>query len=242
MRFKSKRKTANDCSSIQELMSPFIDSMVTAEETDRLETHLLKCEPCQRQLQSFISIRNLVARIEPIAPPEDLVLETRVKLSHERNRNYFDRLETHLNNVLKPLAIPALLGVSLTTLFFGVLFGTIASNTAVLAQDLDDGGALTGSAGGVLGAVMEPVRTTNPTMMRFVERNARDLKQQPLMIETEVGSDGRVLDYRIIAGPESPEVHRWVKDLLSLAQFTPARAFGKPVTSTIILSFVDVRS
>ena len=62
------------------------------------------------------------------------------------------------------------------------------------------------------------------------------------MIETDVGEDGRVTDYRIISGPENPEVNRWIREVLSLAQFTPATAFGKPVESKIILSFVAVRS
>lgn len=233
MRFKSHARKANVCDSIQELMSPFIDSMVTPEETERLKGHLIHCEPCQRQLQSFISIRNLIARIEPAVPPEDMVLETRVKLSHERNRNYFDRLENHLSNVLRPLAIPALLGVSLTTLFFGVLFGGLVSNTTVMAQDLVGDGQDS--------ALYLPVRTTNPTMIRFKESENRGLSE-PLMIETEVGDDGRVIDYRVISGAISPATERWLKDLLTLAEFSPAMAFGKPVTSTIILSFVAVRS
>src|SRR5262245_60927333 len=99
-----------NCDGAVELMSPFIDSMVSPEEADGLRSHVSQCEPCQRQLQSFISVRNLVTRMEPVRPPADMVLETRVKLSHARSRNWYAWFETQLNNVLKPLAIPALLG------------------------------------------------------------------------------------------------------------------------------------
>jgi hypothetical protein len=51
------------CSSVEKLMSPFIDSMVTAGEADMIEGHLSASEPCQRQLQSYISMRGLVARL-----------------------------------------------------------------------------------------------------------------------------------------------------------------------------------
>src|ERR1051326_1420205 len=116
-------------------MSPFIDSMVTPQQAEGLESHVRHCDPCRRQLQSFISMRSLMARIETPALPEDLVLETRVRLSHARNTNLLVRLENRLNYLLKPMVVPVLLGVSLTMLFFGVLLGSLASNSTVLAQD-----------------------------------------------------------------------------------------------------------
>src|SRR5882757_10579093 len=94
-----------DCQAAQELMSPFIDSMATAEEVAQLELHLNSCEPCHRQLQSFISVRSLLTRVEQPEAPEDSVLNVRVRLSQERNKNYLARLENRLSNVLKPIAI-----------------------------------------------------------------------------------------------------------------------------------------
>lgn len=221
-----------NCSAAQELMSPFIDSMASLQETEVLQVHLSACKPCQRQLQGFISMRSLLARIERPEPPEDLVLDTRVKLSHVRNENFLEKLQTRLANVLKPIAIPAILGVSLTMLFFGVLLGALVSNTTVMAQDRLETPIF---------SLYKPVRTTNVTMVRFAVSDVNNW-DEPLMIETHVGEDGKVIDYRIISGTESPEVNRWVRELLYFAQFTPATAFGRPVESKIILSFVAVRS
>jgi len=224
--------STSECSAAQKLMSPFIDSMVTPEEAERMEFHVSNCMPCQRQLQSLISMRSLLARIDRPELPEDLVLEARVKLSHERNKNVLVRLENRLSIILKPIALPALFGVSLTMLFFGVLLGGLATNQTVLAQS--------SIAEQPVFGLYKPVRTTEPTMIRFaVDKNTWT---EPLMIETHVGDDGKVIDYRIISGPESPEVNRWVREMLSLAAFTPATAFGRPVESKIILSFVAVRS
>lgn len=223
-----------DCEAAQELMSPFIDSMATPEEVTCLELHLNGCEPCQRQLQSFISVRSLLTRMEQPKPPEDMVLQTRVRLSQARNTNVLERLENRLSNALKPIAIPAVGGVFVTMLFFGILLGATLSNTAVVAhaESVMD----RTSAG-----LYRPVRTTNLTMLRFAGSDTEGL-EEPLMIETYVGDTGKVLDYKIISGIETPEVNRWIREQLSLARFTPARAFGRAVDSKIILSFVEVKS
>src|SRR5437762_13481855 len=95
-----------ECNSVQKLMSPFIDSMVTPKETERVESHLALCEPCQRLLQSYISMRSLVAGAEAPPPPEDMVRETRVLLSYALNTNLLVRLENRLNNILNPMLLP----------------------------------------------------------------------------------------------------------------------------------------
>ena len=221
-----------ECSSVQHLMSPFIDSMVTADEAERLESHVAACQPCQRQLQSYISMRSLVARIDVPPMPEDMVLETRVRLSHARNNNFLVRLENRLNNFLRPMIVPALLGAALTMLLFGFLLGSLTSQTTVLAQDHFDEQPVY--------RLFQPVRTENANWIRFAS-NDKNL-EEPLTIETYVGHEGRVLDYQVLSGPQNPEVNGWIRQVLSLAQFTPATAFGKPIESRIILSFVAVRN
>ena len=220
-----------NCKSAQRLMSPFIDSMATSQESERLEAHVACCEPCRRQLQSYISMRSLMARIETPSLPEDMVLETRVRLSQERNKNVLVRLENRLNYLLKPMVVPVMLGVSLTMLFFGVLLGSLASSSTVLAQDRV-------SDEPVFGLYYNPIRTTDPNWTRFAARGKKDL-DETLTIETYVGNEGRVLDYQVLSGSDIPES---IRQMLSLAHFTPATQFGKPVESRIILSFVLVRN
>jgi len=219
-----------NCKSAEKLMSPFIDSMVTAEESERLEGHVSYCEPCRRQLQSFISMRSLMARIETPSLPEDMVLETRVRLSQVRNKNVLVRLENRLNYLLKPMVVPVMLGVSLTMLFFGVLLGSLASNSTVLAQDRFSEEPVFG--------LFNPVHTTDPNWTRFAANGKKDL-DEPITIETYVGNEGRVLDYQVLSGSDIPES---IRQMLSLAHFTPATQFGKPVESRIILSFISVRN
>ena len=222
-----------ECTSVQKLMSPFIDSMVTAQEAEHVESHVSLCERCHRQLQSYISVRSLVARIETPELPEDLVLETRVRLSHERNKNFLVRLENRLNYVLKPMVVPVLFGVSLTMLLFGVLLGSLASDSSTLVQNR--------LAEEPLFGLYKPVHTTDPNWIRFASREEQNL-DKPLNIETHVGDEGRVIGFEVLSGPQSPEVNGWIRQVLSLMKFTPATAFGKPVESRVILSFIAVRN
>ena len=222
---------STECYPIQQLMSPFIDSMVSAEQAQRVESHVAHCAPCQRQLQSFISVRSLVARVEAPPLPEDMVLETRVRLSRARNDNFLVRLENRMHNVLRPLVVPVLLGTSVTMLLFGILLGSLASEPTVLAQEQFQEPPVF--------RLFQPVRTGNPNWINFAKNRKQDFD---LTIETHVGNEGRVIDFQVLSGPENPEVHSWIRQVLSLAQFTPATAFGKPVESRMILSFVAVRN
>jgi hypothetical protein len=215
-------------------MSPFIDSMVTPKQAEQVESHVTVCGPCQRQLQSYISIRSLVARIEVPPMPEDMILETRVELSHARNTNFIARFENRLSNILKPIVVPVLLGTSLTMLMFGVLLGSLASNSAALVQQ-------SRFKEPPLHPLFQPVRMANSNWIRLDSNDEKDL-EEPLTIETYVGHEGRVIDYQVLSGPQNPKVNGWIRQVLSVAQFDPATAFGKPIESKMILSFVAVRN
>jgi hypothetical protein len=217
------------CSKARKLMSSYIDCMAEPEESRSLEFHLDTCEPCQRQLHSYISLRSMMASVEPVRPPEDLVMDTRVRLSHARSGGLFDRIEGVMVNVLKPMVIPAVSGIALTVLSFGMLFGNIAMN--LQAQDLNSS----------LISMEEPVRITDQTMLSAPGNSGSDWLE-PLSVKANVDYDGRVYEIRILSGSQTPAVKHWIQNLLYTAQFAPATRLGKPINSSTILTFVNVRS
>lgn len=219
------------CDAAIELMSPFIDSMVNSEEAECLRLHLHECAPCSRQLQAFISLRSLIAGIEPVPVPEDLQLDTRVKLSRERRPNDRNRWQARVDNILKPLAVPAVMGVALSLMGIVILFGGLFAPREVQAKE---------DLGGPLVATYEPPQTTTPTLKRFSRTISPDL-EQALSVQTEVNDKGLVMDYSIIGGSRSANVDQWLQEMLLLAQFRPATSWGNPVPSRVILSFVNVR-
>ena len=216
------------CEAALELMSPFIDSMVAQEEADSLQLHVSKCKPCRRQLQSFISLRNVLAGTEPRTVPEDLQLETRVRLSHARLYDFRDRWQARFDNIFKPFAMPALMGVVITLLGFGVLLGSLAEPRPVMAED------------GVIfeAGVYQPPSTPDSTLRRLgVSPELVDA----LSVQSELNTVGMIDDFKVISGERSAGVDQWLQELVLFSQFKPATHWGLPVRSRIILSFVTVR-
>lgn len=215
------------CEAALELMSPFIDSMVSLDEANSLRSHLSNCKSCKRQLQSFVSLRNVIAGAEPRPVPEDLQLETRVRLSHARQHNRRDRWQTHFDNILKPFAMPAVMGILLTLLGFGVLLGGLTAPRQVIAYE--DG----------MADFYQPPSTPDLTLRRLGGVNA-DL-DSALSVQSELNTVGKIDEISIISGERSPGVDRWLQELVLFSQFKPATHWGLPVRSRIILSFVTVR-
>ena len=217
------------CQAALELMSPFIDSMVAVEEAQCLRAHVSECVRCRRQLQSFVSLRNVIGCAEPVPVPEDLQLDTRVRLSHERRHNNRERLQTRFNNLLRPVAMPALMGISLTLVGFVVLLGSLTSSHAVIAED--------GRSMSLVGAY-QPTKATDPTLRRL---GASVSLEDALSVQTEINNAGLIDDISIISGTRSPGVDQWLQELVLLSQFRPATFWGMPVRSRVIFSFVTVR-
>jgi hypothetical protein len=63
-----------------------------------------------------------------------------------------------------------------------------------------------------------------------------------LVVEAYVGADGRVLDYRILAGGEDAEhILPELKNMLIFTTFHPATSFGRPVSARAILTFSKIQ-
>jgi hypothetical protein len=216
------------CEAALELISPFIDSMVPSEEADLLRVHLSECHGCRHELQSLASLRTLMAGVEPLQVPEDLQLETRVRLSHERSRNLRAWWQSRIDNVLKPFAVPAVMGVMLTFLGFGALLGS-------LNRQADAAEART------VAVIYQQPKGTNNTLKRLgaVQPPVLD---QAFSIQAQINDDGRIEDFSVISGTRSHGNDRWLQELVLFSQFRPATTYwGMPVRAPVILSFVTVR-
>ena len=114
-----------------------------------------------------------MARAAQPVPPVDLGAgNPRPPLAGTATEITLARLENRLANVLKPIAIPAIAGVSLTMLFFGVLLGAMISNTTVMAHDRVSTVSEEHAPG-----LYKPVRTTNLTMIRFAGSDTNKLSR-----------------------------------------------------------------
>jgi len=217
------------CDAAQELISPFIDSMVSSKEAEVLQGHLSECQDCRHELQSLAALRTLMAGVVPLPVPEDLQLEARVKLSHERSRNVGAWWQSRIDNVLKPFAVPAVMGVMLTVVCFVVLLGSL-NRQNVYAADAR-----------TVAIIYQQPQGTDNTLKRL-GRIQPPVLDQAFSIQGEINDTGKIDDYSVISGTRSHGNEPWLQELVLLSQFRPATTYwGLPVRSRVILSFVTVR-
>jgi hypothetical protein len=78
---------------------------------------------------------------------------------------------------------------------------------------------------------------------QFMEmENFKNVKK-PLTVETYVGNDGRVINYKVIEGPRDQETIRKLDQFfLFEVVFDPATVFGRPAKGKFIWAFdkIDV--
>ena len=127
--------------------------------------------------------------------------------------------------------MPAVMGVILTLLGFGILLGGLTAPRQVIASEDGQGVFMAG--------IYQPPSTPDLTLRRL--RGAGPELDNALSVQSELNTAGMIDDYSIIAGSRSPGVDRWLQELVLFSQFKPATHWGLPVRSRIILSFVTVR-
>jgi anti-sigma factor RsiW len=219
-----------ECASVQGLLSAFMDSETSWQETAHVESHLEHCGACRQELDGLAAVRNFVASSEPPAAPEGLALQVRVLLSRTLNTDYAWRFKFLVTDFVKPFAIRAAVGASVTAVLFAVMLVGLVANQPLMASDTVP-----------LAAVRQPVRPTEAAKL-WLAGTEWDRPPEPLLIEAYVDGEGRAYDYRVIEGELTPEVDRWVWERLYYAQFSPETRFGVAVSSSIMLSFVAVQS
>jgi len=212
-----------DCRQAQERMSAFLDSMTSDEESGLLRAHVACCLPCQRQLQGYVSLRRFIASVQMPDVPKALDLETRIRLSHARTTDFIGELGLRIENMLKPHTVPVVAGVLATVMCFGFLLGSFGASMGRL-----------GPGDAALFLYTQP-RARGPLISQLAELG-------DLTVDVNIDQKGKVYAGVILNGPQDPELHQWLRDVLLLGTFDPAMVYGHPVPSRLILSFVGVKS
>ena len=130
-----------------------------------------------------------------------------------------------IQDLMKPIALPAAGGTLATILLFMSLMPTFAQNPS-------------GGSDVPIGLFTEPaLKTLKPIGFQYGDA----------VVDLRIDGQGRLINYSIVsgAGPESGEIRRSIENNLLFTTFTPATAFGIPVNSTLRLSFrsshIDVK-
>jgi hypothetical protein len=169
-----------------------------------------------------------LARLGPARVPEDLSLKLRLAISHaaaRRRSPQFANLILHIQNALRAFMVPATTGLVATVLVFGVLIGLLTSPPPVHANASD------------VPLMFSTDPELQPSGFGFSMGVA---SEDSLVIQAYIDANGRVQDYRIIAGSQNPKDIHELRNMLILTTFRPATWMGMPRPGTAILSFSKI--
>jgi hypothetical protein len=185
----------------------------------------------------------MLSRVPKNLPPADLAVRIKVAAAQaqhsqdwpSRVRRIKDRAEILLDNVFRPLSVPATGGFFSAILVFVLVLQMIVPGTTVRAVQNDVDLNLMRQA--KLVSLSEYPQSWAP------EKDDVELSlPHGLLLDVTVDAHGQMTGYEILSGPNSLELRRQLDQILLFSRFSPMLSFGRPTAGGhVVLSFSAVR-
>jgi hypothetical protein len=215
-----------ECRKVFKLLHAYLDDSLSWQEADFVDQHLKVCSECADEHHELEALRQVLSSLKRWEPPQDLGLKMKIEASKQDYALALEKVFSKLEDFLRPIAIPAFSGVALTFLFFLVLLSTFLPGANLNASDKDI----------PLSLFTEP-KAKSLYRSQFVQLENFKSVQEPITVEADVGNNGRVVDYKILNGPQDRATVRSLNQFFFFeAYIDPATLFGRPISGKIILT------
>ena len=217
------------CSNAKSRISAYLDNATPVAERQAMRQHLNACRDCALEIKEQQRLRHAVGSLPRRIPPSDLTLRLRVVASKARTEvrgpgrwtRFRDRLSLALDNLMRPLALPAAGGLCSAIFLFSALVPTFMP-TYAMARTV---------------SLWDP-----PTMLitePMVKYMAPIAFGGDAVVDVNVDDHGCISGYSIVSstGPDNEQLRRSIENHLVFTEFWPATAFGVPVAGTIRISY-----
>ncbi len=202
------------CQHVQELIFSLLDQTGSAGDRQNALAHIESCRECSAQVEATVKLRgNMRAMARPQVPAR-VAKDLRAIAGRERIRRithvspgmrmhkWMSAFQVHLQNMMRPMALPVAGGVVSAVLLFGMWIPTLTSTPQGLSGD-----------------VSAPI-FTDPSLSRSNPvRYGGDI-----VVKLIIDERGKVADYEVIQGQDSEEL----RNFILFSTWTPATSFGKP--------------
>jgi anti-sigma factor RsiW len=221
---------SRDCIRIRACFSDYLDGAVSGQQMQEIASHLGACDGCERDFQDLRAMQQSLARLKPAKAPADLGMKLRLAISHEqaaRRSSWIDKVSIKWENAVRPMLLQVSAGFAGSVVLVGsimLLLGMVAAPEPVMANDEP------------LGAMTSPHYLYSATSPQAIVTG----RDSAIVVEAYVNANGRVYDYNIVSGPEDPAVQTQIVNQLLLSVFEPARVFGSPVRSRVVITFSGI--
>lgn len=235
------------CKTVRTRLATYLDDAITqavrAEERVQIREHLEGCVHCRAELEGYRRLAVLLSHTPKFAPPSDLAVRIRVAAGQVKSSQGFpsrwrrirDRAEILLDNVFRPLTVPATGGFFSAILVFVLVLQLIVPGIVVQADPND-----------VPLNILRPAELI--TLSEYPQSWApeqHDLElalPHGLLVDVTVDANGRMVDYQILSGPKSVDLRHQLDQVLLFSRFRPMLSFGRPTAGGhVILSLSAVR-
>jgi anti-sigma factor RsiW len=206
-----------------------VDGRLRKGELSRVEAHVAECRECAQQVQEIHDIRATLHQLRPVKAPSELRLRLQVEASRERkalmetNGSRFLRLWNYwafrLDELMRPITIPATGGLFSSIVLFGALAFTIGTTTRGVTYEV-------------------------PVM--YAERGDANLVpvelQSSVVLTLSVNGNGRIIDYAVLdnAGSFSGDASKLQYNNISVPEIPNALRLAMPTSSDIRISFTPI--
>ena len=235
------------CNTVRTKLAGYLDDAITGgarvAERVQISQHLEACNVCREELQKFRKLSVMLSRVPKNTPPVDLAVRIKVAAAQAQNsygwsgriQRIKDRAEILLDNVFRPLSVPATGGFFSAILVFVLVLQMIVPGTTVRAVQND-----------VALNLMRPAELVTlsdyPQSWAPEQQDVELSLPHGLLLDVTVDSHGQMTDYQILSGPTSQELRRHLDQMLLFSRFSPMLFFGRPTAGGhVVLSFSAVR-
>jgi hypothetical protein len=236
------------CKIVQSKLASYLDDAVSGAaciaERVQMRGHLEGCAACRTELERFRKLAVLLSRVPRNVPPPDLAVRIKVAAAQMepkqtwagRWRQMRAHAEVLVDNVARPLTVPATGGFFSAIAVFALVFQMIAPGLTVRAVETDT----------TTINLMRPAELLTladyPATWAPEASDGDTSAPHGLLVDVSINAKGQFDGYEILSGPASKQTRHQLDQILMFSSFRPMLSFGRPTNGGhVILSFSAVR-
>ena len=217
------------CGSVKRRINDYVDGRLRGSEVSRLQAHLSECGECELRIDEVRSVRSSLRGLPVTRMPADLRVRLRVRASQERvvlmetngSRwiRFWNNWKFRLNEMMRPITIPATGGLISAVALFGAFALTFSTTTRIVAYDVPVIYAENGSA--------------NLVPMEL---------QSSAVVTMSTDGSGRIMQYTYSEGSKSVigQTSRLQSNNISLPCIPNVMKIAQPISSDIRITFTPL--
>jgi len=234
------------CATVRSNLAGYLDDGLVSAASDfervQMRKHLDACANCREELQRYRKLSLLLSRAPRVVPPADLAIRIKVAAAQKQSTQGWklrwasvrDRAEILMDNVFRPVMVPATGGFFSAILVFVVVLHMMVPGISIQAVPND-----------VPLNLMQPAElitlSDNPGNWAPEQHETELSLPHGLLVDVTVDQHGQMLDYQILSGPNTQDMRHQLNQMLLFSRFRPMMSFGRKATGGhVILSFSAV--